>query len=493
MIDHLEEPRRLRVFSGGVWTETNTFAPLPTSVASFQERWFFPSGSHPDHPLYCSGPLWAARVRGRELGWALSEGLVAGAQPGGVVTRAAYESLRDQLLDDLRAALPLDVVLFGLHGAMVADGYDDCEGDLLARARAIVGPGVVIGAELDPHCHLTAEMVGSADVLVTLKEYPHTDVVERAFELVDLCAARARGEIRPIAALVDCEMVAVLHTTREPVRSFVDRLRARESRDGVLSVSVAHGFPWGDVPDMGTKVLVYADGDSARAAQVAGEVAAELRDLRERLRPQLLGIDEALDVVDTARGGVVVLADTADNPGGGAAGDATFVLARLLERGIRDVALGPLWDPGAARIAADAGAGARIQLRIGGKVSPLSGSPVDVVCTVKSIKHDHRQTDLAGAPVEMGTCALVEVDGGIELVLASIRTQALGTDLFTGIGCSLAEKRLIVVKSSQHFHAQFSKLPGAQVLYADSPGALTLDLASLPYHKVRRPKWPLDA
>ncbi|MEG1768591.1 MAG: M81 family metallopeptidase, partial [Comamonas sp.] len=203
----------MRVFSAVLATETNTFAPLPTSLASFQERSYFPAGQHPDEPLYNSGPLWAARERGRAHGWVLHEGLVAAAQPGGITTRVTYETLRDELLADLRASLPVDMVLLGLHGAMVADGYADCEGDLLARVRAMVGPDVVIGAELDPHCHLSQAMLDHSDLLIAFKEYPHTDVLDRAYELVDLCAAMARGAVRPVAAVVDCEMVAVMHTS----------------------------------------------------------------------------------------------------------------------------------------------------------------------------------------------------------------------------------------------------------------------------------------
>ena len=140
--------------------------------------------------FFFAAPLWAARQSGAALGWDLVEGMVAAAQPSGTTTRHAYESLRDELLGDLKAALPVDMVLLGLHGAMVADGYDDCEGDLLARVRELVGPDVVVGAELDPHNHLTPAMVGNADLLIAFKEYPHTDALERAHELVDLCAAR---------------------------------------------------------------------------------------------------------------------------------------------------------------------------------------------------------------------------------------------------------------------------------------------------------------
>lgn len=149
----------MRIFSAILATETNTFSPMPTGLAAYKDCGYFPAGQHPDQMTLFSGPLWAARVRGRENGWTLIEGMVAMAQPGGKTTKAAYEALRNEILDDLKRALPVDVVLLGLHGAMVADGYDDCEGDLLAKVRELVGPGVVIGAELDPHCHLTEAMV----------------------------------------------------------------------------------------------------------------------------------------------------------------------------------------------------------------------------------------------------------------------------------------------------------------------------------------------
>lgn len=480
----------LRVFSACLATETNTFAPMPTGMASFRDRGYFKAGEHPDTMVFFAGPLWAARLRGKEAGWILKEGMVAAAQPSGTTTRQAYESLRDELLADLQAALPVDMVVLGLHGAMVADGYDDCEGDLLARVRAIVGPGVVVGAELDPHNHLTAAMVDNADLLIAYKEYPHTDVLDRAFELVDLCAAQVQGRVRPVAAVVDCDMIVTMHTSRQPARGFVDRIQALEGRDGILSISVSHGFAWGDVPDMGTRLLVYADGDAAKAQALARQLADELIGLREALAVSYPAIDAALDEALAFEGGPVIIADGADNPGGGAAGDSTFILRRMLERGIGNAAIGPMWDPIAARIAFEAGAGARLALRIGGKIGPLSGDPLDLDCTVKAVMPEMVMTGLGGAPFPVGDSALVET-AGIEILLITLRNQAMGTDAFTQLGCDLAAKKIVVVKSSQHFQASFSKV-GRHVIYAAAPGAVTLDLRTLPYRKVRRPKWPLD-
>lgn len=479
----------MRIFSGGFGTETNTFAPMPTGMASFKERGYFAAGQHPDCMQQFGGPLWAARLRGKERGWHLAEGMVAAAQPSGTLVRHVYEALRDELLADLGAALPVDVVLLGLHGAMVAEGYDDCEGDMLERMRAIVGPSVVIGAKLDLHCHLSERMVRHADCLVAFKEYPHTDVLERALELVDLCVAKAEGRIRPVAAVADTDMICLIPTTREPGRGFVDRVKALEGRDGVLSISLAHGFPWGDVPAMGTKVLVYTDGDAAMAQALATQLTAELVGLREQLAAPTLGIDAALDQALTVEGGPVVLADGADNAGGGAASDSTFILRRLVERGIGNAALGPLWDPVAVRIATEAGGGARLALRIGGKVSPLSGEPIDLVCTVKALQADLTMTGLGGVPVSLGPCALVEA-AGIDVLLNSVRSQAIDTDMFTQLGCDLTGKQIVVVKSTQHFYASYAQL-ARKVIYVTAPGSVTQDLKSLPFRKIKRPKWPL--
>ena len=481
----------MRVFFAALGTETNTFAPLPTSLASFKDRDYYPAGTHPGKPTFLSAPLHVLRERCPELGWELSEGMIAAAQPSGMTTREAYETLRDELLSDLRQAMPVEMVVLGMHGAMVADGYDDCEGDILTRVRAIVGRQAIVGAELDLHAHLSSQMVKQADVLVLYKEYPHTDILVRAKELVELCIEKYQQKIDPVAALVDCNMIVPIHTTREPGASVVKRLQSFEGKNGILSVSVAHGFATGDVPEMGTKVLVYSDGDQATAQALARQLADELIAMRETLLVPYRTIDQALDEALAAPLGPVVLADRADNPGSGAVGDATFVLQRMIERNIGEAALGPLWDPIAVRVAFDAGVGATLMLRIGGKIGPLSGEPVDVLCTVKALRRDMLMTSLSGGRTPLGDCALVEASG-IEIVLSSNRNQAMNIDLFTQLGCDLTKKKMVIVKSAQHFYASFSTI-AQQVIYIGGKGVATPDWKTLTYKKIRRPKWPLDA
>lgn len=482
----------MRVFTAVLATETNTFSPIPTGLGAFKlQGEYYPAGEHPNHMTLFGAPLWVARERAREKGWTVVEGMVAFAQPGGKTTRKAYETLRDDLLGDLRGAGPVDMVVLGLHGAMVAEGYDDCEGDLLQKVREIVGPETVVGAELDPHCHFTQSMMDNADILIAFKEYPHTDLYDRAVELVDLCAAKVEKRVRPVAGVADTGMATLIFTTNEPGISLVKRMKELEQRDGVLSVSIIQGFPWADVPDMGTRVVVYTDGDQALAQSLARQFADELFAIREEINGRRPGIDEALDIALAEDGGPVVIADGADNAGGGAASDSTFLLRRMLERGVRNAALGPIWDPVAVQLAFDAEEGARLPLRIGGKVGPESGDPLDVVCTIKALKRNMTMGGLGGVPIALGNCALIEVEG-IDLVLTTVRSQAMDTDLFTQLGCALESKKIVVVKSIQHFYASFSKV-AKRVLYASARGTVTFDLSSLPYQRIKLPKWPISS
>lgn len=480
----------MRVFSAVLATETNTFSPIPTGLASFTETGtYYPAGQHPDHMTLYGGQLWAAREIGAREGWTLFEGLTAAAQPAGRTTRATWERLRGELLADLRAVLPVDMVLLALHGAMVAEGEDDCEGDILARVREIVGPDTVIGAEIDPHCHLTPHMVQHADLIITYREYPHTDIYDCGVELVEKCARIARKEIRPVPHLADAGMVSLIRTTTEPGLSIVARQRAMEKEQGVISVSIAQGFPWADVPEMGSRVLVYTDANAPLAQQLAEGFAAHLFDLREELSPPMLSVIASLDTAGAEPAHPVVIADTSDNAGGGAASDSTYFLHEMLSRNEPASVLGPVWDPVAVQVATLAGAGAELPLRIGGKIGPLSGSPVDARWQVLSVEPDHMMTGLGGVPTSMGASVLLRC-GEVEVVVTSRRSQAMHPDLFTGLGCDLAQKRIVVVKSTQHFRAGFEAVAKA-VLYAAPPGSCSPDLSTLPYTKVTLSLWPL--
>jgi microcystin degradation protein MlrC len=310
----------------------------------------------------------------------------------------------------------------------------------------------------------------------------------RARELYRILVDTALGRARPTTAVFDCKMVGLWYTTEEPMKSFVERLRSFEGRDGVLSVSLGHGFPWGDVPESGARLWVVTNDDPERAAALSKQLGREFWDLREQTTTRWLEIDAALDLALSEVGGPVVMADIADNPGGGAPGDSTFILRRLLERGVGAAVVGVIWDPDAVRVCTQAGPGAVIPLRVGGKSGVVSGDPVELQVTVRATAVDHSQTGL-GFSEPLGAAAWVEAAGGLHLVLASVRTQVLGTDAFTGLGLTLADKKLIVVKSTQHFHAQFAPL-ASRVVYVSTPGALSPDFANIPYRVRDLNYWP---
>ena len=296
------------IFTAGLATETNTFSPIPTGMGLYEATFLVrPPEPLPDGPKMETAVAWAAWVFADGHGdWRHVAGTYASAEPAGLTVRSVHESLRDEILGQLRAALPVDVVALGLHGAMVAEGCDDCEGDLLTRVREIVGPDVAVGAELDPHCHLTTAMTGAADVLVMYKEYPHIDFAERGQELVELLVAKAGGRIDPRMAVYDCRHIDTYHTTAEPMRSFVDRIQAMEGSDGVLSVSIGHGFEYGDVADLGTRVLVITDGDEVKGAALAEELGRELIAMRGKGSADYHSIADGLARAREVNGGTVV-------------------------------------------------------------------------------------------------------------------------------------------------------------------------------------------
>ncbi len=468
----------MRIFTATLVTETNTFSPLPTGAKAFDR-----SRLQSD-----VASMIAWRESGERDGHSVIESIVAIAQPAGPTVRAVYESLRDELLGDLQQALPVDVILLYLHGAMVADGCDDCEGDVLQRARAIAGEQTVIGAELDLHSHLTAAMLANANAIIAYKEYPHTDIVDRARDLYRICVDAAKGQARPVMAAYDCNIVGMFPTTAQPLRGLVDEMSARE-RDGILSLSLIHGFPWGDVPDAGVKMLAIADGDPSLAERTAREFGRRFWAMRREALLQATPLDEALDLALATSGGPVVLADVADNAGGGAPGDSTFILRTLLARGVANVATGTYYDPIAVDTCFEWGEGATFDLRFGGKLGTASGEPIDARVEVMRLLEAHEQDYMDDSrPVSLGRSAWIRTRG-IDVVLVSARTQVFAPNAFTGLGITLDDKKLIVVKSSHHFWGKFAPM-AKRVFHVSAPGALAVDFAAIGYQKRDLNYWP---
>lgn len=481
----------MKVFLAHLDSEINTFSPIPTGLANFAEICLVRNGEHGDPPSPKSRGMIRYREMAKERGWEVVESLCASAQPAGRIVQQVYEDFRDEILEDLRRSLPVDAVLLDLHGAMTAIGYDDCEGDLIANVRCIVGVEVPIGVSLDPHSHLTQAMMENATVLTAAKEYPHTDGGRQGRRLFEIIAGAAEGKYKPVISCYDPRMIGIYHTTRAPMRGFVDMLNDMESKPGVLSISFIMGFPWGDVPDMGTKILVVTDNNPELGSALAQEIGEKLFALREAARPHYLTIEEGLDEAMRTRGSPVVLADSSDNPGGGATGDSTFLLRTMLERGISNAAIAMIWDPIAVSMAMDAGVDGELELRIGGKIGPMSGDPVDLHVKVTGLKANAAQyigPPEARSAIVIGDTAAVHARG-IDIVLYSIRHQTFSPDCFTVVGINPLEKHILVVKSSQHFHTTFSPF-AAKILYIAGPGSHNPFFENLPYKHFKKDIWP---
>lgn len=481
----------MKIFTACLGTETHTNAPLPTDLNAFENSHLVRNGEHADLPHMFGAPLVLWRERARTKGWDVAEGLSAFATPSGVVIRNVHEKLRDEILDTLRDNMPVDAVMLSMHGAMVADGYDDCEEDLVLGIRDIVGADIPIGVEYDLHCHITRKFVDNISALVIFKEYPHIDFIDRAEELWDIMEATLEGRLKPVISTFDCRMLGLYHTTREPMRSFVERMKALEGTDGILSISLGHGFPWGDVPSEGTRVVVVTDDRKSDGDALAEKLGRELWAIRDKITPVFMDMESSIEAAIAEPDGPVVIADMADNPGGGAPGDSTFLVQQLLERGVRDVAVGGIWDPVATSICVGAGEGARFALRLGGKTGPTSGNPLDVNVEVKRIVLDHKVLSLGGSLRNLGDAAWVHTNG-IDIIVHETRCQNIMPHFFESFGIDPKTRKLLIVKSMQHFYGCYAPI-ASRVIYCAAPGALTWDMTQIEHKKIARPVWPLDA
>jgi microcystin degradation protein MlrC len=481
----------VRVFTAALATETNTFSPICIDKRAFEASLYAPPGQHPATPTLCTAPITVGREVCAREGWTLIEGSASWADPAGLINRDTYEFLRDEILDQLRAALPVDGVVMGLHGAMVAAGYDDPEGDLLTRMREIVGPDVLICAELDPHSHLTAKRVAAADFFVAFKEFPHIDFVDRARDLWAIAVRTLKGEIKPAMSVFDPQMIDVFPTSKQPMRGFVDQLLALEASDPeVLSLSVIHGFMAADVPEMGTKIIAVTDGNAAKGAALAEKLGRELYALRGTF--MVKQIDEVAAVAQAlaAPKGPVVIADVWDNPGGGTAGDATVLLAELIAKGATGVAVGTIWDPIAVQICFAAGEGAEIPLRFGAKSAPDTGNPIDKrVKIVKLVANAEMKFGESFAP--FGDAAWVQFDG-IDVILNSTRAQSFDPSLFSVMGIDPTQRKILLIKSTNHFYDSFAKI-AAEIIYCSAGRPYPNTPATTNYRKARRTIWPMVA
>ena len=485
-------------FVCGIATEVNTFSPIFIDTTDFANALLARPNQHPHTPTLCTAPLIHARKLAQQGKITLTEGTTCWADPAGLVNKQTFESLRDEILQQLisaRQKSPIQAVILCLHGAMVADGYLDPEGDMIARIRKIVGDKVIISAGIDPHSHLTKKRVKHSNILIAFKEFPHTDFSDRGREVVHTAYDAAIGKIRPVISVFDCKMIDIFPTNHPKMRDFIHTMYALENdtTNKVLCVSLIHGFMAGDVPEMGTKICVVTDNDKQNGDKIACKLGHIVFAMRGQIAPvqqdEIKAVALALQKSKTADKPIVI-ADMWDNPGGGVAGDATVILKHILhtDTTTTKIAFATIWDPIAVQLCTVAGVGAKVPLRFGAKSAPKCGEPVDGVVTVKNIVKNATQT-FCDSIVNMGDSVLIEIQG-IQVILNSVRVQVFERTVFTTLGVDPMAQDILVVKSTNHFYEDFSKLADT-ILYCDAGNPYPNKPAITAYVNAPTHIWPM--
>jgi microcystin degradation protein MlrC len=486
----------VQAFLAMVAHETNTFSTIPTDRRQFEARDLRYGGEIVEHfrgTGTCLGGMIEAAAAG---GLTLVPSIAASASPAGRVTRDMFDHVKARMLADLDRSGPLAGVLLDLHGAMVPEGLDDGEGDLIVAVRKAVGPRVPIAVTLDFHTNLSEAMVRGADLLHGYKTYPHVDMAERGVEATKRLLDVIVGRIRPTPAFRQPPLLPPLGsqgTARGPMRRLYDLAAEMERDDRVVSVSIFAGFPHADIPDAGLGVYVVTDGAPELAERLAEELARTAWAHRHEFVHHGLPVKDAVARGLAAEGRPIVLADMADNTGGGAAGDGTEVLRELLRLGARSAVVACLWDPAAVGECLRAGVGARVTLEVGGKVDDRHGAPLTVTGTVRTLSDGrfvHKGPMMRGLPGRLGPTAVLDL-GGVKVILISLRWQTLDPEMLRFVGIEPTEEKIVVVKSTIHYRAAFEPI-AREIVEVDAPGLSSSNLTRFAFKRIRRPIFPLD-
>ncbi|BBK33107.1 microcystin degradation protein MlrC [Stella humosa] len=490
----------MRVIVGQFCHETNTFSVQKADTEDFHKLFCYRGNEVRERLAGTSSEIAGFLDVADREGWSVIHTVATFANPSGKVTDRAWHELGGIILDAARANPDVDGVLLALHGAMVTDTHDDAEGQLLEELRGILGPSVPIAVTLDLHANVSDRMAAHASALVSYRTYPHVDMRECGRAAAELLRRAAAGEIHPVTVVARRPQllgVAGGRTDTGPMLDVLARARVLEQEPGVLSISINAGFAKADIVDAGPAVTVTGDGDSPRWRAMAEELMDMVWASRAERAGAVLTPAEAAAQAAAWHGEAgrpLVIADTGDNPGGGAYGDSTSLLQALLEAGVRDVALGSIRDADAVAAMAAAGVGAEITVDIGGKVDPSFGGPplrlTGRVMHVGPGDYVHEGPMWAGLAASLGQIAVLRT-AGIDILCATNLLQLLDRNMFRIAGIEPVERRIVVVKSSQHFRAAFGPIAG-EILVVDGGGLTTRDYTRMPFERLRRPIFPLD-
>jgi microcystin degradation protein MlrC len=486
----------MRIAIASIIHESNTFATHPTTLADFS---LHRGQAMVDHYRPTFHEVAGYIAGADEFDYELQPLLAASATPAGAVQTEAFETLVAELLERLAAALPsIDGLLLALHGAMVAEGFPQADGEVVRRVRQLVGPDFPVVVTHDYHGNVPPQLVADATALIIYKTCPHIDQPERGLQAAELIVRTIRGEVKPVSAIVKPEVlfnIAFHNTNAGPMKPLMDAAIALENAPGILAVSIAAGYQYADVPAMGPSIVVVADGDAALAQREADRLGELMWGAREQLIPHVATPAEAVRRAMAATATPVSLMEMGDNIGGGSAGDATGVLKELIDQNAEGWVM-VIYDPESVQICNAAGIGAEVDLRVGGKTDNMHGPTLAIQGRVRTL-HDgtYEETERrhgGGRYFNQGLTAVVEVPkrnqpgkrGGL-LILDSKRTPPMSIHQITCVGIQPQQQRILVAKGSVAPRAAYEPV-SAQIIEVDSAGATAINRPPSEFHLARR-------
>lgn len=467
-----------RIAIAGFQHETNTIVPGETTYADFEDGGGWPGLTRGAEVLRVFRPLnipIGGFIRAAEDAADLTPILWANAEPANRVTADAFDRISAEIIDAVAAAAP-DAVYLDLHGAMVTERHDDGEGELLHRLRARL-PDTPVAVSLDLHANISDRLAAMADLITIYRTYPHLDMDATGARAWAALSRMMVGGARPAKAFRRIDQSIPLSAQCTDFGA-LSALYARLDRlpPAVESADIALAFPLAQVAEARPAVIAYAV-DQASADQAADELRDALGAAAAVLPNPLLTPEEAIrrGLTVAAPGRPAVLADVQDNSGAGAMSDATGLLSALITLGEGASLLGALCDDRAAEAAHHAGRGARINVDLGGRSGPDDVRPLP--CAAEVIALSDGMFTCAGAmqrdvETDVGLAALLRIRGGagaVDVVVTSRRHQAIDAELFRHLGAEPTDYRLVAVKSTVHFRADFTPM-AAEVIPVISPG-----------------------
>lgn len=484
----------MRIAFAEIAQETDSFSPMVADLSDFES-----------YGLYFGDEILRRMPGVGPIGGFLE---IAAAQPGnvdlrpivrawgsagGTITAATLDFLVERLVTGLKQALPLDGIFLSLHGAAAAEQTDDVEGFVLSAVRDVVGDDMPVVVALDHHANITQRMVTHADILVGHETQPH-DPPATGRKAAHILFRMLREEIHPVAAWRKIPMITPQDqflTSAGPMKRWFDLARRLEQQSGVLDISPYPMQPWLDAAEGGWSVVVHTDGDPELARSLAKELADEAWSLREQFWiHERVAPAEAVRRVADVEAGLVILSDTGDSVYGGAPGDNTCLLRALLDQQIPHMALVPMIDAEALHAATAAGVGARLTVRLGGKVDQTFCKPITVTGDVTAVSQGFT-IDLQDRGVcDLRQTALLKI-GAVYVALLDHRSFAVNHPvLYSHLGIDMADARMVVVKTASNF--QFFSRWRKGLIRVDTPGTTQSDLRAFCWTRIPRPIYPLD-